>query len=481
MLDPIARAAVAAARDSGVPVIPSRFTVRVPMPARQEVFLLHTLTDAQAVVSEDIDARLFGGDPSRPAPWGADTTRVAEAAQTLADLGFLVPAREADDHELERYFAAVRHDPTELRVTVLTTLRCNFGCDYCVQGDHDAGAPHMALDTAERVCAWIERQLDTVRPQRLLVTFFGGEPLLNLPALEHVARRAHAAGRARGVAVALDIITNGLLLTRPLVDRLLPYGLRGVKITLDGDRERHDRQRPLKGGQGTFDRILANLRAIAGTCRIAIGGNVDADAIDDCTRLLDRLAAEPFADAIGKVNFKPIVRRAPAGHPKVIPLVPAERAAGAFAPAATPSSPCDTCAFADDAYARLRGETTRRGFATPDGVHMGPCELHHAHAHAIGPDGTRYLCPGFAGSAPHAIGHVQRDATAAERQMAARRESLAAWRACGDCAYVPVCAGGCSVAAHHERHDLAAPACHLPAFEAAAVDFAHSVLSQETA
>jgi uncharacterized protein len=110
---------------------------------------------------------------------------------------------------------------------------------------------------------------------------------------------------------------------------------------------------------------------------------------------------------------------------------------------------------------------------------MGPCELHHRHAHSVGPDGTRYVCPGFAGSALHAVGHVDRPATPSERQMAARRESLAAWRACGDCAFVPVCAGGCSVAAHHEQHDMNSPACHRPAFEAAVVDFARAAVSQE--
>lgn len=455
-------------------MIPSRFTVRVPMPARQEVFLLHTLTDAQALVSEDVDARLFDGDRSRPAPWDAHAAHLPEAARTLSELGFLVPARETDDRALADYFDQVRNDPSELRVTVLTTLRCNFGCDYCVQGTHDAGAPHMSPAAAAEVSAWIESQLDAVRPARLLLTFFGGEPLLNLPALEAIAGRAREAGASRGVEVAIDLITNGLLLTAAVVDRLLPLGLRGVKITLDGDRDLHDRQRPLRGGQGTFDRIFENLRAVAGKVLLAIGGNVDADAIDDCTRLLDRLAAEPFAHAIAKVSFKPIVRTGRVAGSKVIPLVPVERAQQA-----APKGPCDTCAFADEAFARLRGETTRRGFATPDGVHMGPCELHHRHAHAIGPDGTRYLCPGFAGSAPHAVGHVTREATAPERQMAARRDSLAAWRACGDCAFVPVCAGGCSVAAHHEQHDLSAPACHRPAFEAAVIDLAQSVLEQE--
>ena len=62
----------------------------------------------------------------------------------------------------------------------------------------------------------------------------------------------------------INIITNGLLLTPEVVDRLLPFGLNGIKITLDGDRDTHNRMRPLRGGQGTFDRIVENIRRVAG-------------------------------------------------------------------------------------------------------------------------------------------------------------------------------------------------------------------------
>jgi radical SAM protein with 4Fe4S-binding SPASM domain len=62
--------------------------------------------------------------------------------------------------------------------------------------------------------------------------------------------------------------------------------------------------------------------------------------------------------------------------------------------------------------------------------------------------------------------------------MLARRQRLAAWRACGDCSFVPVCAGGCSVAASAEHGDMEAPACHKPAFEAALATFAR-VTTQE--
>ena len=48
----------------------------------------------------------------------------------------------------------------------------------------------------------------------------------------------------------------------------------------------------------------------------------------------------------------------------------------------------------------------RRGFPTMDGVHMGPCEIHKQHAHTIGPDGSLYACPGFAGEAAQSTGHI---------------------------------------------------------------------------
>jgi uncharacterized protein len=178
-----------------------------------------------------------------------------------------------------------------------------------VQGDHgDANAGRkMSLETADAVARWFAAQLDAVRPQRAVMTFFGGEPLLNLPVLYRLAERAHVAARMRGVTFLINVITNGLLLSPEVVGRLVPFGLNGVKVTLDGDREAHDRARPLRGGQGTFDRIVANVAAVAGLCRISIGGNVAPDAIDSYQALLAFLAQQPFAPAISKVSFKPLI------------------------------------------------------------------------------------------------------------------------------------------------------------------------------
>ena len=57
----------------------------------------------------------------------------------------------------------------------------------------------MSPDTSEAVAAWIEARMDELKPEQLTITFFGGEPLVNLPALYDLAERAHAMA-ARSVA-----------------------------------------------------------------------------------------------------------------------------------------------------------------------------------------------------------------------------------------------------------------------------------------
>jgi len=312
-----------------------------------------------------------------------------------------------------------------------------------------------------------------------------GEPLLNLPVVYYLSERLWAACEARGVRMRSSIITNGLLLTAEVVDRLLPYGLDGVKITLDGDKDTHNRMRPLRGGQGTFDRIIHNVRQVAGKCRIAIGGNFDEGSVDSYPALLDFLAGQDFADKLTRVSFKPVIREPKPVAPKgMIPLTvvgsqgkPLNGTCMTSAGGGT--SICDNCNFVDEKMSFLRDETTKRGFSTVDGVHMGPCEIHRRHAHTIGPDGALYACPGFSGDAKESTGHIDGRRDASRESAAARFEALAAWKDCDDCAFIPVCAGGCTVAAHAELGDKNRPNCHKTSFEAGLVSLARDAAAAE--
>jgi uncharacterized protein len=463
----------------------SLFNVRVPLEQSGEVFLMNTFTDAQLIVSRDVVDlldRVHRQESFSPAE--------REAIDQLTEQGFVVRNREAEREDLRAFFRDVRESSDTVKVTVLTTLQCNFACDYCIQGDHgdyNRHAAKMSLEMAGRVSAWVESRLDAVAPRRLVLTFFGGEPLLNMPVLYDMAERLHAACAARGVEILLNIITNGLLLSREMVERLNPLGLNGIKITLDGDREAHDRSRPLRGGQGTFDRIIANTRAVADLTRIAVGGNFEVDTADSYPALLDFLAAQDFAPKLSRVTFKPVIREKSAQSRGMIPLTvvgpggkPLNGACMTSAGTGV-SRVCDSCNFVDEKMAFLRDETKKRGFSTADGVHMGPCEIHKEHAYTIGPDGSLFACPGFAGEALQSTGHIDGREEEFRSQALRNFEMLASWEQCHDCAFIPVCAGGCTVAAHNELGDMHAPNCHKPSFEAGVVALARDAARAQLA
>ena len=459
---------------------PSMFNVQVPLAERNEVYLMNTFSDAQLLVTPDVTdliARIGRGLHDF-------TLEERETVDALTANGFLVTSREQEQQDLREYFVNLREDTDQMRATVLTTLQCNFACDYCFQGDHgdyNKFAAKMSLETAAGVVDWIAKRLDETKPETFVLTLFGGEPLLNLPVAYYLAEHCYAACQARGVTQQISVITNGLLLTPEVVERLNPYGLRGVKITLDGDRHTHNQMRPLRGGQGTFDRIIENMRKVAPLVPITIGGNFDEASADSYPALLDFLQQQEFAPYINKINFKPVLRAPEPEKPKgFIPLTavgtnnkPLNGTCMTSAGAGLSSGPCDSCHFIDEKMQFLREETRKHGFWTPDGVHMGPCEIHRRHAYTIGPEGSLYACPGFTGEAKESTGHIDGREEEWRTAAADRFDRLSAHKeGCGDCSFIPVCGGGCSLAAHTEVGDMHQPSCHKGAMESALVSLA---------
>ncbi len=241
--------------------------------------------------------------------------------------------------------------------------------------------------------------------------------------------------------------------------------------------------RPLRGGQGTFDRIIENIRKVAGRCRIAIGGNFDESSVDSYPALLQFLSEQDFADKLVKVNFKPVVRTEPAGLKGVIPLIPVGKGNQVLngtcmtSAGAGGGSTCDNCDFIDDKMAFLREETKRHGFSTHDGVHNGPCHVHKEHAHTIGPDGSLYACPGFTGQLAQSTGHIDDRKDSWRQRSREQFDRLDPWKECGDCAFIPVCAGGCVAASHSQLGDMNLPTCHKRSYESAVISLAHTASS----
>src|SRR5262249_59262022 len=84
----------------------------------------------------------------------------------------------------------------------------------------------------------------------LHVTFFGGETLLNFPMLRSSVEYAKRKCAEVGKHVEFSLTTNATLLTDSVVDFLAEHKV-GMTISIDGDRELHDKMRVYSDGRGS--------------------------------------------------------------------------------------------------------------------------------------------------------------------------------------------------------------------------------------
>ena len=104
---------------------------------------------------------------------------------------------------------------------------------------------------------------------------------------------------------------------------------------------------------------------------------------------------------------------------------------------------------------------------------MGPCHVHmDARAHHR-PGRIAVRVPGIhrrAGDCPPGTSTI--DATPGGNSPE-KFDRLHPWKECGDCAFIPACAGGCVAASHTQLGDMNMPTCHKPSFESALFALAH--------
>ena len=175
-----------------------------------------------------------------------------------------VPAehREFVD-DLSRFEPEVSPEPVR-RITGMTlaiTQACNMHCTYCYADDGTYGVPEdrrtMSEETARQA---IDRLLELAGDARLVtVTFFGGEPLLNLDLVRAVVPWARSRAADRGKKISFNMVTNAIDLTADTARFLADENI-SLVISLDGDRERNDITK--KYGASHFDTVLANLAPV---------------------------------------------------------------------------------------------------------------------------------------------------------------------------------------------------------------------------
>ncbi len=420
----------------------SKFNVLIPLQKKTEYLLYNTFSDSMAVIDSRLkdmmekDISLHSSNPV-----------VNKNLKGLKEAGFVIEDDGLEKKELENWFYRLKHNGKELCITIFTTFACNLKCTYCFQ-EHTKGKASLKKDRAAEVVRWIKTRIDGIDGlESLELTFFGGEPLLNTEALEYVAREAGRKAKSSKIDFKFDVITNGTLLTPEIVRKLVPLGLRGAKVTLDGFKNSHDRTRPYKNGKGSYETIIKNIVDTSELVPVSIGGNYDDSNIESFIALLEHLQSLGLPGKLNQIHFRPILSQiSKEGGPQA-------------------SMGCEPCSFSETSSKELfflKKEITKRGFNTPDTASLGPCKFFNKHSYTIDPEGFIYKCEGFAGIKKYSIGSIYGGINKDKLQKMLDSDP---WKNCGDCKYIPVCGCGCRVLACDQEGRMDKVICEKRYFE----------------
>lgn len=341
--------------------------------------------------------------------------------ETLLHLGVLVADRDVEREEMLATFDTINSASRAYSVTATLTLECNLACPYCFE-DPFRGRLVMSEDTAsllvrhltERMAAGLDINVD----------FYGGEALMRVELLTRIARILGEAANIHGVKFSFNLFSNGVLLTSAVVNSLLPLGLATVRLTIDGPPEVHNSQRPFVSGAESFAIILKNLCDVHHQVAVDLGGNYTRDNYHRFPELLDMLIAAGIEPSrMKEVSFTPVMPRAD----------------GSVAGDLGSACACTAEPWAIEANTFLRGEVIRRGFPVAK-IKPSACMIEFANDLVVGHDGGLYKCPVFMGQEEMRVGTL-----AGGINDYHESHNLDLWKTeeCLECAYLPLCFGGC--------------------------------------
>lgn len=131
-------------------------------------------------------------------------------------------------------------------VVIDTTYKCNVVCGMCHLASKDFPIPpdpHVSM-------ALIERMIPLLRRSRSVFLLGRGEPLMH-PRIYDIIGRI----RAECPDIVITFVTNGILLTKRNIEKLLDLRLDQIRVSVDGP--------DIARGHPQFERVKANLRELA--------------------------------------------------------------------------------------------------------------------------------------------------------------------------------------------------------------------------
>jgi uncharacterized protein len=281
----------------------------IPVALKDGTMLLFNSNSRSLILLSEPEAKIYhtlAADGTFPAAKVQDRLLI----EALTSGGHILGANIDEVAAVRASYEASRSAKNSLNLTIAPTMACNFACGYCFQGLNKP-TKKMSLDVQDAIIAFIKAKTDL---KSLNVVWYGGEPLMGKESIFKLSDILIAYCDKNQINYSAGIVSNAYFLTADVAAQLYSRRVKWVQVTIDGDRDTHDKMRPLTSGHGTFDKILENIAATLDATPLAINVrvNVGQRNVDNVNQMLDILEARNYVKRGNfSVYFAPIEASTP--------------------------------------------------------------------------------------------------------------------------------------------------------------------------
>ncbi len=187
-----------------------------------------------------------------------------EKEEILEDLISLTRAGQLFTEDCyEEYIGEFKNRETVVKALCLHIAHdCNLACQYCFaeEGEYHGRRAMMSYEVGKKALDFLVA--NSGNRVNLEVDFFGGEPLMNWQVVKELVAYGRSLEEPNNKKFRFTLTTNGVLLNDE-VQEFLNREMSNVVLSIDGRKEVHDRMRPFRGGQGSYEGIVPKFQQLA--------------------------------------------------------------------------------------------------------------------------------------------------------------------------------------------------------------------------
>ncbi len=139
---------------------------------------------------------------------------------------------------------------------------CNLACKYCFaeEGEYHGRRALMSFEVGKKALDFLVAH--SGNRVNLEVDFFGGEPLMNWQVVKDLVVYGRSLEEPNHKKFRFTLTTNGVLLDKDILE-FANKEMSNIVLSIDGRKEIHDKMRPFRGGQGSYDMIVPKFQEVA--------------------------------------------------------------------------------------------------------------------------------------------------------------------------------------------------------------------------